>query len=207
MRYVFCSRAPRLEFATRGETIAVREKGSVVAPVPPRSVGSSKSSQTDSSTQLLRIAQVNDSAPRGCRAGLGTGCGQQRATRRDHRHGKQTRRTIEGRAGVGHCSDGRCAHNDRRYAFEDYVARVPGLVLSNVSFANGPNQLTIRGITTGFGGNPTVGVATSTIRRLAAARVSARIKSPIWIPPIWLASKSCAVRKERCTAPAVWVAC
>jgi len=41
---------------------------------------------------------------------------------------------------------------------EDYVARVPGLVLSNVSFANGSNQLTIRGITTGFGGNPTVGI-------------------------------------------------
>jgi outer membrane receptor protein involved in Fe transport len=41
---------------------------------------------------------------------------------------------------------------------EDYVAKVPGLLLSNVSFANGSNQLTIRGITTGFGGNPTVGV-------------------------------------------------
>jgi outer membrane receptor protein involved in Fe transport len=41
---------------------------------------------------------------------------------------------------------------------EDYVARVPGLVLNNVSFQNGSQQLTIRGITTGVGGNPTVGI-------------------------------------------------
>lgn len=41
---------------------------------------------------------------------------------------------------------------------EDYTARIPGLVLSNVSFQNGSNQLTIRGITTGVGANPTVGI-------------------------------------------------
>lgn len=40
----------------------------------------------------------------------------------------------------------------------DYVAKVPGLVLSNVSSANGTNQISIRGITTGVGGNPTVGI-------------------------------------------------
>jgi outer membrane receptor protein involved in Fe transport len=41
---------------------------------------------------------------------------------------------------------------------EDYVAKIPGLVLSNVSFANGSNQVAIRGVTTGLGGNPTVGI-------------------------------------------------
>jgi len=41
---------------------------------------------------------------------------------------------------------------------EDYVAQVPGLVLSDTSGANGFGELSIRGVTTGFGGNPTVGV-------------------------------------------------
>jgi iron complex outermembrane receptor protein len=41
---------------------------------------------------------------------------------------------------------------------EDYVALIPGLTLSNVSFSNGSNQLAIRGITTGTGANPTVGI-------------------------------------------------
>jgi iron complex outermembrane recepter protein len=41
--------------------------------------------------------------------------------------------------------------------FEDYVARVPGLVVDNTSSGGGLNQLSIRGVTTGVGGNPTVG--------------------------------------------------
>ena len=41
---------------------------------------------------------------------------------------------------------------------EDYVARIPGLVADNVSFSNGATQLTIRGLNTGTGGNPTVGI-------------------------------------------------
>jgi iron complex outermembrane receptor protein len=42
--------------------------------------------------------------------------------------------------------------------FEDYVARIPGLAAQNVQLANGTNQLDIRGVTTGVGGNPTVGI-------------------------------------------------
>jgi outer membrane receptor protein involved in Fe transport len=41
---------------------------------------------------------------------------------------------------------------------DDYVAKIPGLTVSNVSMANASTQLTIRGVTTGVGGNPTVGV-------------------------------------------------
>jgi outer membrane receptor protein involved in Fe transport len=41
---------------------------------------------------------------------------------------------------------------------EDYVGRIPGLTVSNVSMAQGSTQITIRGVTTGIGGNPTVGV-------------------------------------------------
>jgi outer membrane receptor protein involved in Fe transport len=41
---------------------------------------------------------------------------------------------------------------------EDLSVRIPGLTVSNVSMAQGSTQLTIRGITTGLGGNPTVGV-------------------------------------------------
>ncbi len=41
---------------------------------------------------------------------------------------------------------------------QDYVTRVPGLILDDTSFANGGNQLTIRGLNTGTGGNPTVGI-------------------------------------------------
>jgi outer membrane receptor protein involved in Fe transport len=41
--------------------------------------------------------------------------------------------------------------------FEDYVARVPGLEISNTSAGGGLNQLSLRGVTTGQGGNPTVG--------------------------------------------------
>lgn len=41
---------------------------------------------------------------------------------------------------------------------QDYVNRVPGLVLDDTSFSNGANQLTIRGLNTGTGGNPTVGI-------------------------------------------------
>jgi iron complex outermembrane receptor protein len=40
---------------------------------------------------------------------------------------------------------------------EDYAARVPGFTVQNVSVGGGLNQLTLRGITTGFAGNPTVG--------------------------------------------------
>lgn len=41
---------------------------------------------------------------------------------------------------------------------QDYVTRVPGLILDDTSFSNGANQLTIRGLNTGTGGNPTVGI-------------------------------------------------
>jgi outer membrane receptor protein involved in Fe transport len=41
---------------------------------------------------------------------------------------------------------------------DDYVARIPGLVVAQVGGANASTQLAIRGITTGPGGNPTVGV-------------------------------------------------
>ena len=41
---------------------------------------------------------------------------------------------------------------------DDYVARIPGLTVMNASEAQGSTQLTIRGVTTGIGGNPTVGV-------------------------------------------------
>ncbi|HUD93644.1 TonB-dependent receptor [Sphingobium sp.] len=41
---------------------------------------------------------------------------------------------------------------------DDYVARIPGLVVSQAGGASGATQLSIRGITTGAGGNPTVGV-------------------------------------------------
>jgi outer membrane receptor protein involved in Fe transport len=41
---------------------------------------------------------------------------------------------------------------------DDYVARIPALTVSNVSMTNGGTQLTIRGVTTGVGGNPTVGI-------------------------------------------------
>jgi outer membrane receptor protein involved in Fe transport len=148
----------RLEFATRGETIAVREKGSVVAPVPPRSVGSSQSLQTDSSTQLLRIAQVNDSAPAAAGPGSAPDVGSNvhleeiivTANKRAERL-KDVPASVTAVTGDMLTTIGAAR-------LEDYVARVPGLVLSNVSFANGSNQLTIRGITTGFGGNPTVGV-------------------------------------------------
>jgi outer membrane receptor protein involved in Fe transport len=41
---------------------------------------------------------------------------------------------------------------------DDYVQLIPGLTVSNVSMATGSTQLTVRGVTTGPGGNPTVGV-------------------------------------------------
>jgi outer membrane receptor protein involved in Fe transport len=41
---------------------------------------------------------------------------------------------------------------------DDYVARIPGLVVAQAGGANAATQLAIRGITTGAGGNPTVGV-------------------------------------------------
>ena len=41
---------------------------------------------------------------------------------------------------------------------DDYAARIPGLTVVNASEAQGSTQLTLRGITTGIGGNPTVGV-------------------------------------------------
>jgi iron complex outermembrane recepter protein len=41
---------------------------------------------------------------------------------------------------------------------EDYTSRIPALTVSNVSMATGSTQVTIRGITTGIGGNPTVGI-------------------------------------------------
>jgi iron complex outermembrane receptor protein len=41
---------------------------------------------------------------------------------------------------------------------DDYVAKIPGLTVSNVSSANGTNQVALRGLTTGVGGNPTVGI-------------------------------------------------
>jgi iron complex outermembrane recepter protein len=41
--------------------------------------------------------------------------------------------------------------------FEDYAAKVPGLVLDNTSAAGGLSQLSLRGVTTGSGGSPTVG--------------------------------------------------
>jgi outer membrane receptor protein involved in Fe transport len=41
---------------------------------------------------------------------------------------------------------------------EDYVGKIPALTVSNVSMASASTQITIRGITTGPGGNPTVGV-------------------------------------------------
>src|SRR5262249_14363973 len=40
---------------------------------------------------------------------------------------------------------------------EDYAARVPGLTVENMSVAGGLNHLSLRGINTGFTGNPTVG--------------------------------------------------
>jgi iron complex outermembrane receptor protein len=41
---------------------------------------------------------------------------------------------------------------------DDYVLLIPGLTVSNVSMAQAATQLTVRGVTTGPGGNPTVGV-------------------------------------------------
>ena len=41
---------------------------------------------------------------------------------------------------------------------DDYAARIPGLTVMNASEAQGSTQLTLRGVTTGLGGNPTVGV-------------------------------------------------
>jgi iron complex outermembrane receptor protein len=41
--------------------------------------------------------------------------------------------------------------------FEDYVAKVPGLMVDNTSAAGGLSQVSIRGVTTGGGGNPAVG--------------------------------------------------
>ncbi|NIJ39380.1 outer membrane receptor protein involved in Fe transport [Sphingopyxis panaciterrae] len=41
---------------------------------------------------------------------------------------------------------------------DDYVARIPGLTVSQVGGASAATQLSIRGITTGSGGNPTVGI-------------------------------------------------
>jgi outer membrane receptor protein involved in Fe transport len=41
---------------------------------------------------------------------------------------------------------------------QDYAGRIPGLAVLDDSLANGSNQLAIRGITTGIGGNPTVGI-------------------------------------------------
>ena len=41
---------------------------------------------------------------------------------------------------------------------QDYISRVPGLILDDTSFSNGLNQLTIRGLNTGPGANPTVGI-------------------------------------------------
>ena len=41
---------------------------------------------------------------------------------------------------------------------DDYVARIPGLTVSQAGGAAAATQLTIRGITTGAGGNPTVGI-------------------------------------------------
>ncbi len=41
---------------------------------------------------------------------------------------------------------------------DDYVAHVPGLLVAQAGGASGATQLAIRGITTGTGGNPTVGV-------------------------------------------------
>lgn len=41
--------------------------------------------------------------------------------------------------------------------FEDYAAKSPGLNINNASASGGLNQISIRGVTTGGGGNPTVG--------------------------------------------------
>ena len=41
--------------------------------------------------------------------------------------------------------------------FEDYAAKSPGLNINNASAGGGLNQISIRGVTTGGGGNPTVG--------------------------------------------------
>jgi outer membrane receptor protein involved in Fe transport len=41
--------------------------------------------------------------------------------------------------------------------FEDYVSKVPGLMVDNTSAGGGLSQVSIRGITTGSGGNPAVG--------------------------------------------------
>jgi iron complex outermembrane receptor protein len=62
--------------------------------------------------------------------------------------------------------------------FEDYAARVPGLTVQNVSIAGGLNQITLRGITTGFGGTPTVGLYVDDTPFGASAGVGSSSSAP-----------------------------
>ena len=70
---------------------------------------------------------------------------------------KRTQRLVDVPAAVSAVS-GEALEAINATQLSDYVARVPGLIVDNVSFSNGATQLTIRGLNTGTGGNPTVGI-------------------------------------------------
>lgn len=148
-----------LEFAARGETIAVREKGAASARGTARAAGSLDHSGSDGSTQLLQVAQVSAAAPPTARnsAAPAVDAGDVHLEEIIVTANKRAERLKDVPASVTALTGGMLTSIGAA-RLEDYVAKVPGLVLSNVSFANGSNQLTIRGITTGFGGNPTVGI-------------------------------------------------
>lgn len=145
-----------LEFVTRGETIAVREKIAISTPETARAAESNDHPRNEGSTQRLRIAQALD----GARLASPDEMASVDAAHLEQvivTANKRAERLQDVPASVTAVT-GDMLTSIGAARLEDYVAKVPGLVLSNVSFANGSNQLTIRGITTGFGGNPTVGI-------------------------------------------------
>ena len=152
-------RGTGLEFAAKDTTIAVREKAAASKQNPPGNVTAIER-HSDDPSQYLRVAQVGDTNAAATSSGPGDAENSFKQVELEEvivTANKRAERLRDVPASVTAVS-GETLTAIGASRLEDYVAKVPGLVLSNVSFANGSNQLTIRGITTGFGGNPTVGI-------------------------------------------------
>jgi outer membrane receptor protein involved in Fe transport len=154
-------RGTGLEYTAKGETIAVREK-STTAEVDRSGSAPATGRRPEGAAQHLQIAQAEAAAALPAPAPASQAAAEGATQRLPLEEiivtaNKRAERLIDVPASVTAVS-GDTLTSIGATRLEDYVAKVPGLVLSNVSFANGSNQLTIRGITTGFGGNPTVGI-------------------------------------------------
>jgi iron complex outermembrane recepter protein len=145
------------------QTVVIREKTAVaVSDLPPPQPAISNSQDTKeagkSSSQDFRVAQVDQAAP-------GSQIGQQQETTAQKVQveevvvtaQKRNENSLDVPVPVTALSAQSLTENNL-VRIQDYASSVPGFVSSPSPSAGGEQMLSIRGISTGFGTNPSVGV-------------------------------------------------